>query len=77
MKLIAVSDRSCILFNMALEKVIRLSGISTTWATYTMSLQILAYADHIDIINRPDMGVVVAFRALQNVAILFPFLVQS
>jgi hypothetical protein len=38
---------SCILFNIALEKVVRDSGTGTKGSTYNETIQILAYADHI------------------------------
>jgi sorting nexin-29 len=38
---------SCILFNIALEKVVRDSGIETKGTTYNKTILILAYADNI------------------------------
>jgi sorting nexin-29 len=43
---------SYILFNLALEKVVRDSEIETKGTTYNKSTQILAYADDIVIVGR-------------------------
>jgi sorting nexin-29 len=42
----------CILFNLALEKVVRDSGIEAEGATYNKTIQILAYVDHIVLVGR-------------------------
>ena len=55
---------SCILFNIALEKVIRASGINVKGNIFQRSLQILAYADDIDIIGRSRQSVAEAFTTL-------------
>jgi sorting nexin-29 len=47
---------SCILFNLALEKVIRDSGIETKGTIYNKTIQILAYADDIVSVGR-NIGV--------------------
>jgi sorting nexin-29 len=47
---------SCILFNLALEKVIRDSGIETKGTIYNKTIQILAYADDIVLVGR-NIGV--------------------
>jgi sorting nexin-29 len=47
---------SCILFNLALEKVIRDSGIETRGTIYNKTVQILAYADDIVLVRR-NIGV--------------------
>jgi sorting nexin-29 len=40
---------ACLLFNIALEKVIRDSGIQTTGSIFFNTVQIQAYADDIDL----------------------------
>lgn len=59
---------SCILFNIALEKVIRDSGLNYRNTILQRSTQILAYADDIDIIGRTKKDVVEAFTALETAA---------
>lgn len=54
---------SCLLFNIALEKAIRDSGIQTRSTIFQKSTQILAYADDIDIIGRTRESVSEAFSA--------------
>ena len=44
---------SCILFNLALENVIRNSEIETKGTTHNKSTQILAYTDDIVTVGRP------------------------
>ena len=48
---------ACLLFNLALEKVVRDSNINASGNLYTKSVQLLAYADDVDIAARsiPDM----------------------
>jgi sorting nexin-29 len=46
----------CILFNLALEKMIRDSGIETKGTVYNKTIQILAYADDIVLVER-NIGV--------------------
>jgi sorting nexin-29 len=43
---------ACLLFNIALEKVIREAGIQTRGTIFYKSVQILAYADDVDIVGR-------------------------
>ncbi|KID80942.1 endonuclease-reverse transcriptase, partial [Metarhizium majus ARSEF 297] len=43
---------SCLLFNIALEGVIRRAGINTSGTIFTKSVQLLGFADDIDIIAR-------------------------
>jgi hypothetical protein len=43
---------ACLLFNIALENVIRDSGIERQGIIYYKSVQVLAYADDLDIIGR-------------------------
>ena len=51
---------SCLLFNMALEKAIK-----TRRTIINRSVQILAYADDIDIIARSKKDLIQTFRALE------------
>ena len=53
---------ACILFNMALEKIIREANINQRGNILYKSVQILAYADDIDIISR-------SLKSLQEVTI--------
>jgi sorting nexin-29 len=57
---------ACLLFNTALEKVIRDSGINLI--TSFMSVQILSYADDIDIIGRTQKAMKEAFANLKKAA---------
>ena len=43
---------ACLLFNLALEKVVRKAGIQTSGTIFYKCVQLLAYADDIDIIAR-------------------------
>lgn len=52
----------CILFNLALEKVIRQSEIRTMGAIFNKSTQILAYVIDIDVICRSEGGVKKALK---------------
>nr|XP_042906426.1 uncharacterized protein LOC122270970 [Parasteatoda tepidariorum] len=60
---------ACLLFNLALEKCIRDSGLNRGGSIWNRSLQILAYADDIDIIGRSERAVKDAFQALEASAI--------
>lgn len=59
---------SCLLFNLALEKVIRESEIDTRGTIFNKSIQLLAYADDIDIIGRSERVVREAFSKLEIAA---------
>jgi sorting nexin-29 len=59
---------SCLLFNIALEKVIRESGIDTRGTVFHKSTQLLAYADDVDIIGRTERAVSEAFIKLEEAA---------
>ena len=59
---------ACLLFNLALEKVVRDSGINTRGTIFNRSVQILAYADDIDILSRSAKELKVAFLALEKAA---------
>jgi len=47
---------ACLLFNLALEKFVRNAGIQTSGTIFYKSVQLLAYADDIDIIARSRMA---------------------
>jgi len=47
---------ACLLFNIALEKVIQDSGIQTRGTIFFKSVQILAHADDIDLMARTISG---------------------
>ncbi|PSN43351.1 hypothetical protein C0J52_15555 [Blattella germanica] len=59
---------SCLLFNIALEKVIRDAGINTRGTIFYKSVQILAYADDIDIIARTPRAMREAFVSFEKAA---------
>jgi sorting nexin-29 len=59
---------SCLLFNIALEKTIRDSGINTNGTILHRTVQLLAFADDIDIIGRTKHSVIDAFVALESTA---------
>jgi len=52
---------ACLLFNIALEKVIWDSGIQTRGTIFFKTVQILAYADDIDLMARTTLGLNEAF----------------
>jgi sorting nexin-29 len=56
------------LFNIALEKAVRASGIEKRGTIYHKSVQILAYADDIDIIGRTERAVREDFENLERTA---------
>jgi protein-disulfide isomerase-like protein with CxxC motif len=56
------------LFNIALEKVIRDANINTRGTIFFKSVQILAYADGTDIIDRTEMAMKEAFINLEKAA---------
>lgn len=59
---------SCLLFNIALEKAIRESGIRTKYTILNGPIQLLAYADDIDIMSRTMLGLIEAFTSLEKAA---------
>jgi len=59
---------ACILFNIAFEKVIRNSDIQTRRTIFLKTVQILAYADEIDILSRTILGLKEAFLNLEKSA---------
>jgi sorting nexin-29 len=59
---------ACLLFNIALEKVIRDSGVQTRGNIFFKTVQILAYADDIDLMARTIPGLIEAFLNLEKSA---------
>jgi sorting nexin-29 len=59
---------ACLLFNMALEKVIRDAGLNTAGTIFSKSVHILAYADDVDIIARSRATLGESFLALEKSA---------
>jgi sorting nexin-29 len=59
---------ACILFNMAQEKIIRDAKINQRGNIFYKSVQILAYADDIDIINKSPKSLQEATIALDRAA---------
>jgi len=59
---------ACLLFNIALEKVIRDSGIKTRGTIFFKTVQILAYADDTDLMARTIAGFNESFLNLEKSA---------
>lgn len=59
---------SCNLFNIVLEAIVRRSQVNTTGTIYQKSVQLLAYADDIDIIGRTKRAVAGAFASIESEA---------
>ena len=59
---------SCLLFNLALEKAVRDSELNTSGTVLQRTVQLLAFADDIDIIGRTKRAVVEAFVRLESAA---------
>jgi sorting nexin-29 len=59
---------ACLLFNIALDKMIRDLGIERRGTIYYKSVQVLAYANDLDIIGRSETDVKEAFIKLNNEA---------
>jgi sorting nexin-29 len=57
-----------LLFNIALEKVIRDAVVGIRGNIFYKSVQILAYADEIDILQRNQSGMTEAFTSLEKAA---------
>ncbi|CAG9837971.1 unnamed protein product [Diabrotica balteata] len=60
---------SCLLFNLALEKVIRECHINTNDTIFNKSVQVVGYADNIDIIATSTEAMIEAFRSLRASAL--------
>uniref|UniRef100_A0A3F2YVY1 Reverse transcriptase domain-containing protein n=1 Tax=Anopheles dirus TaxID=7168 RepID=A0A3F2YVY1_9DIPT len=59
---------SCLLFNIALEGVMRSAGFDIRGTIYTRSIQFLGFADDIDIIGRTSAAVCEAYTRLKREA---------
>jgi hypothetical protein len=59
---------ACLLFNTALETVIRDLGIQTRGTIFFKAVQIVAYADDIDLMARTIPGLSEAFLNLEKCA---------
>lgn len=59
---------ACLLFNVALEKVVRDAGLDNRGTIYNKSIQTLAYADDIDLVARTIRKTKEAFTSLSNAA---------
>jgi hypothetical protein len=59
---------ACLLFNVALEKVVRDAALNIRGTIFYKSVQILAYADDIDIIGRTQSAMIEAFNSLEKAA---------
>lgn len=62
---------SCLLFNIILECIFRDSGINTKGIIFDKSIQVLAYADDVDIIARTERDLRDAFVAFEKSAMKF------
>ena len=63
-----VDALACLLFNIALEKVIQDLGIQTRGTIFFKAVQILAYADDTDLMARTTPGLNKAFINLEKSA---------
>jgi sorting nexin-29 len=59
---------ACLLFNVALEKAIRDSGIQIGWYIFKKSVKLLAYADYIVLLGRKRSRLEEAFLDLERAA---------
>ena len=59
---------ACLLFNLAFEKVVRNAGVQMSGTIFYKSVQLLAYADDIDIIARTRTALKEAFLSLERAA---------
>jgi len=59
---------ACLLFNIALEKVVRDAALNIRGTVFYKSVQIIAYADDIDIIGRTQSAMIEAFSSLEKPA---------
>ena len=57
---------SCTFFNFIMESIVRKSGVQRTGTIKTKSVQLLAYADDIDIIGHGLRDVTAAFAAIER-----------
>lgn len=68
---------SCVLFNLALESIIRRSEVNTRGIIINRSVQILAYANDVDIIARSRQHMTEAFTAIVEAAKKFGFQINA
>ena len=59
---------ACLLFNIALEKIVRDANIQTRGNIFYKSVQLLAFADDIDIVARSERDIIRTFRAIRTSA---------
>jgi len=59
---------ACLLFNLALEKVVRNAGIQANGTIFYKSVQLSACADDVDIIARSQTALKEAFLSLERAA---------
>jgi hypothetical protein len=59
---------ACLLFNLALEMVVRKAGIQTNRTIFYKLVQILAYADDINIVAKTRKALQEAFLSLERAA---------
>jgi sorting nexin-29 len=59
---------ACLLFNIALEKVIRDAAVNIRFTLFYKSVQTVAYADDIDITGRTQSAMTEAFTNLEKAA---------
>jgi sorting nexin-29 len=59
---------ACLLFNIALETVIRDAAVNIRGTIFYKSIQIVAYADDIHIIGRTQSALIAAFTSLEKAA---------
>jgi sorting nexin-29 len=59
---------ACLLFNIALEKIIRDAGIQTRGIIFYKCVQLLAHTDNFDITGRSEHDVKKMFTALKSAA---------
>ena len=68
---------SCLLFNIALEKAVRDSGINTSGTILQRTVQLLAFADDINIIGRSKRSVIDAFVQLESAANMIGLVINA
>ena len=59
---------ACLLFNIALENIIRDAAVKVRGTIFYKSVPILTYADDIDIIGRTQSAMIEAFSSLEKAA---------
>ena len=59
---------ACLLFNIALENVIRDVAVNIRGTIFYKSVQILAFGDDIDITGRTQSAMIEAFHSLEKAA---------